>query len=153
MKRSVGPGVKISLDDLYEQYGVKHSIEEGEAFVDWLRNVKLKDVNVWEIKFGDELENEELEAKDKKTKEHRSKSGSNRELDNTPSSFVEEIMKMTVEDVTMMSVRTAREKLPRISDMKLLKYSLHQASQLANKDTLCRMLKKRIQELELTSRT
>ena len=40
MKRAVGPGAKISLDDLYEQYGKKHGLAEGEEFVEWLKSVK-----------------------------------------------------------------------------------------------------------------
>jgi len=57
--------------------------------------------------------------------------------------------KMTVEDVAALSVRKAREVLPQISDIKLLKYSLQEANQLANKDSLCRLLRKRVSELEI----
>jgi len=153
MKRSVGPGAKIPLDDLYEQYGVKHGIDEGKPFIDWLRYVKLKDINVWEIKYGEKEDTVVPGPKESDKSKLKSKTGSDRELDNTPSSFVTDAEKLSVDDVTNMSVRTAREKLPRISDAKLLKYALHQSSQLANKDTLCRMLRKRIQELSLMSKT
>ena len=47
MKRSVGPGHKIALDELFEQYGGKHDLEEGQPFIEWLRQVKLRDNAVW----------------------------------------------------------------------------------------------------------
>jgi hypothetical protein len=151
MKRSVGPGEKIPLKDLYQQYGIKHDLGEGKPFIEWLRYVKLKDINVWEIKY--EEESEDLIApvsseEDEPKKKVEVKKG----FEQTPSTFVRDTDKLTVDEIANFSVRTAREKLPRIIDLKLLKYSLHVASKLANKDTLCRMLKKRVQELELTSR-
>jgi hypothetical protein len=59
---------------------------------------------------------------------------------------------MEVAEVVQMSVRTARTDLKKITDIKLLKYALQEANQLSNKDTLVRMLRKRIQELEITRR-
>jgi len=49
MKRHIHPGQKISLDELYEQYGVSHDIPSGAAFVKWLRTVKLRRRDIWEI--------------------------------------------------------------------------------------------------------
>jgi len=43
MKRSVGPGQKVPLDDLYDQYGKKHGLTKGDEFVKWLRTGKLRD--------------------------------------------------------------------------------------------------------------
>ena len=152
MKRAVGPGERIPLDDLYEQYGLKHEIAEGEDFIEWLRHVKLKDVNTWEIKVASG--SEEVKAEEKVTKPKKESKNESRQLlkkDSPSNDFVKD-SNLKVIDIVQLSVRDAREKLPRLTNVKDLKYSLHEASQLANKDTLCRMLKKRIQELELTSR-
>jgi len=160
MKRSVGPNEKIPLLELYEQYGIKHSIQEGEPFINWLREVKLKDASVWEIKYADDSDDvveatEETESKEKKVKPKKkpTKNESRHMLkkDSPSNAFVADNTG-TVEEITNLSVRDARERLPRLLDIKVLKYSLHQASQLANKDTLCRMLRKRIQELDLISK-
>ena len=155
MKRAVGPGEKIPLDDLYEQYGLKHEINEGEEFIEWLRHVKLKDINTWEIKTdggskGVKAEEKETKPKTKKV-QSRNESRQVLKKDSPSNDFVKDT-KGTVIEIVQMSVRDARDRLPRLTDIKNLKYALHEASQLANKDTLCRMLKKRIQELELTSR-
>ena len=59
---------------------------------------------------------------------------------------------MDVSDITSMSVRTARVELKKITDLKLMKYALSEANNMANKDTLVRMIRKRVQELEITRR-
>lgn len=156
LKRSIAPGEKITLDDLYEQYGIKHDIEQGESFVDWLRQIKLRDSDIWEIKYrGDksttavvkEPPSEEgmlskVEPKPKKSVIEKTKSNQSPFVRTTPQ----------VDDLAKMSVRQARDMLPKFTDQKTLKYALNIASQLSNKDTLCRMLKKRITQLELTRR-
>ena len=58
----------------------------------------------------------------------------------------------TPQELANLSVRQSREVLPKFMDQKTLKYALNIASQLANKDTLCRALRKRIQQLELSRR-
>lgn len=151
MKREVGPGEKISLDSLYEQYGAKYDIKEGKPFVDWLRQVKLKDPLVWEIRFKDtstivpatQSEDRPAEVKDIADTPIETK-----EVKQKP--FVKSNPK--VEDLVNMSVRQAREVLPKFTDQKLLKYALNEASQLAGKDTICQMLRKRITLLELSRR-
>jgi hypothetical protein len=156
LKRSIGPGEKIPLDELYEQYGVKHNIEQGKSFVDWLRQVKLRDSDIWEIKYrgdqsatavendpqSEEVEPEKAEPKPKKAKTEQTKSNQ--------SPFVKSDIQ--AEEIAKMSVRDARAFLPKFTNQKVLKYALNVASQLSNKDTLCRMLRKRITELELTRR-
>ena len=140
MKRSVGPGHEIPLDELFEQYGSKHDLEEGSPFVEWLRNVKLKDRSVWEVVFIDGTE-KDLQAE--KVVEEKQK----RDL------VVPLVKKeMEVAEVVGMSVRKARSDLKKLTDINLLKYALTEANQLANKDTLVRMLRKRISELEITRR-
>ena len=57
-----------------------------------------------------------------------------------------------VDEIVNLSVREAREKLPKMTNLKILKYAFQTANKLANKDTLCRMFRKRISELELTKR-
>ncbi len=51
MKRHIRPGQKVALDELYEQYGVRHNISAGPEFVKWLRTVKLRRRDIWEIMF------------------------------------------------------------------------------------------------------
>ena len=58
--------------------------------------------------------------------------------------------KMAVVDIVEMSVRQARETLPKITDLNLLKYAFQEANQRAGKDSLCRILRKRIKELQIS---
>lgn len=141
MKRSVGPGHKIPLDELYEQYGLKHDLEEGQPFVNWLKTVKLKDSDVWEVvyKKNKKVEEESPEQPIEVPKDNplRSKfTGSN----------VDPV------ELVNMTVREARDNLPKVTDLKTLKYAHQEARQLANKDTLARLMKKRIEELEIARR-
>jgi hypothetical protein len=137
MKRPVAPGNKIPLDELYEQYGKKHDIKEGDDFVAWLKAVKVKDTQVWKIVYGEKLE--------KVTKDVVSDVRIVEE-DKTPT---QTIRKMTVQDVVELSVRKGREVLPKITDLKLLKYAFQEANQLTGKDSLCNVIRKRIKDLEL----
>lgn len=156
MKRSVGPGERIPLIELYEQYGLKHGIEEGKPFIDWLRSVKLKDVNVWEIKYeanADETIEEGTEKEVVRSEKVPTRNESRQILKkDSPSNAFLKDNTGTIDEVVNLSVRAARERLPRLVNIKVLKYSLNQISKLSNKDTLCRMVKRRIQELELTSK-
>lgn len=151
MKRSIAPGEKIPLGSLYEQYGEKHDLAEGEEFVKWLREVKLRNEDKWEIV----LEATEEAVKEPKEEEKLKEEKKPREEVEGPQEVMEEdkrghIKDMTVRDVSTLSVRKAREVLPRIMDLNLLKYALQEANQLAGKDTLCRMLRKRIDELQIS---
>jgi len=139
LKREIGPGKTVSLDELYEQYGEKHDLKKGKPFVEWLKEIKLRDNNVWQIVYNESKE--KVENKDELNS-------------NTVEGLVVPHVKEeeNVDKIANMSVRTAREKLPKMTDLKLLKYALQTANQLANKDTLCRMFRKRISELELTKR-
>jgi len=156
LKRSIAPGEKITLDDLYEQYGIKHDITQGKPFVDWLRQIKLRNSEIWEIKYrGDESatavveepQSEEVEIKKDKPMPRKAIT---EDKQSNQSPFVK--VTPQVNDIATMSVRQARDMLPKFTDQKTLKYALNVASQLAQRDTLCRMLKKRIVELELTRR-
>jgi len=146
LKRSVGPGEKIPLDDLYEQYGIKHEIEKGEPFVVWLRKVKLRNDDIWEIKYRD-VESESISGSEN-TSIQTGKDEATKSKQSTP--FVQS--QLEPEELAGLSVRKARNVIPKLTDQKILKYALNMASQLSNKDTLCRMLRKRIQELELSRR-
>ena len=141
MKRVVGPGVKIPLSELYKQYGEKHEIHEGEPFVEWLREVKLKDRDKWEII----LINEDDVSKDEVIVE---------EIGSSTDTIHDNIAplvakKIEVGEVVELSVRKARELLPKITDLNLLKYALQEASPRAGKDSLCNILRKRIKELQI----
>jgi len=143
MKRNVGPGAKIELDDLYLQYGERHDIPEGKEFVEWLKAVKLRDTTVWEVRFEDENEAAQNETVKEEVEETRPE--------------VRPLVKqdLTIDEITGWSVRRAREELTKIHgnrNMQLLKAALVQANQLAHKDTLCQMLRKKIQDMELTGR-
>jgi len=140
LKRSIGPGQKVSLDDLYDQYGKKHGLEKGDEFIQWLKTIKLKDVEKWSIVL--ETQDRPDDSEDLKSKVVHT------------ITTAEEISpkKMSVQDISAMSVRKAREVLPQISDLNLLKYALQEANQLSGRDSLCRVLRRRIGELETISR-
>jgi hypothetical protein len=141
MKRVIGPGIKISLSELYKQYGEKHGIHDGEPFVQWLREVKLKDRDKWEITLINENDN----LKDENTVEELEA------IANTIHDNVAPMVprKMEVGEIVELSVRKARELLPKITDLNLLKYSLAEANPRAGKDSLCNILRKRIKELQI----
>ena len=140
MKRSIAPGAKIPIKELYEQYGKRHNIEQGEEFVKWLRTVKLPDTNKWNIVLDGQAD---TKVKEEVVNEKPITVNSDRMLDPK---------KITVKEVVLLSVRKAREVVPLISDVKLLRYAYQEARQLADKDSLCRILKKRIAALETFSR-
>jgi hypothetical protein len=145
MKRSIGPLAVISLDELYKQYGKKHGLKEGPEFVNWLKNVKLKDKSFWEV-----VTKEDLDIKKKEVE--KAKEIIEEKIIEKPVKVEEDVKmhpsKMSVEDVVGLSVRRAREVVPEIQDLNLLKYAVREASPRANKDTLCVILRKRITELE-----
>jgi hypothetical protein len=139
MKRAIRPGGEVPLDELYEQYGKKYNMEPDDEFINWLTNVKLKNVNKWKIVFDTNAKSEAVE----KEKEGNKKTSN--------SSVTPMVSKgMQVEDIVNLTVRKAREELPKITDLNLLKYSLQEANQLSNKDSLCRIIRKRIKELQIS---
>lgn len=140
MKRSIGPGKEVPLDELYDEYGKKHDLSEGEEFVNWLRTVKLKDTSRWKIVLKDESDSTGSAEEAKQPEEVD---------DNRPMSASER-RNLQIEEVVGLSVRKAREVVPNITDLKLLKYALQEANQRAGKDSLCRILRKRVKELQLT---
>jgi len=133
MKRTIGPGQKISLSELFEQYGKKHSLSEGEEFVSWLKTVKLKDHNKWSVVLladGETIEADEIAdvpAEDKVKKR---------------------IDDMDPLDIVDLTVRQARDVVPICKNKQLLKMALREANARAHKDSLCNILRKRIRELE-----
>jgi len=135
-KRSVRPGGKIPLKELYDVYGTKHNIKEGKDFVSWLNEVKLKNMSeFWEVSSLSDTIPEDL------TKKEDAKEVA---AEDKP------IKSLTVEDIVLLPVRKAREAIPAIMDSKLLKYALQEARPRANKESLCRILEKRINELQVT---
>lgn len=143
MKRSVRPGGEIPLDELYEQYGVKHSIKPGEPFIQWLRDVKLKNKDDWEIVYEFDEDNTDSKSNSVLTSTEPKETVVNDD-DVTHKSVIK---KLSVDDVALLSVRKAREVLPKVTDVKLLQYALTEAKQLQDKDSLCRLLDRRIKEL------
>jgi hypothetical protein len=140
LKRSVGPGNRITLKDLYEQYGKKHDLKAGNEFVEWLKSIKLKDENVWKIVY---------ESSSKKLKSETKESSAAKKQKTVGVTPPVPTTKMEISDIVALSVRKAREVVPEITDIRLLKYAKQEANQRAGKDSLCNILRKRIQELEL----
>ncbi len=147
MKRAVAPGGQIPLDELYDQYGKKHEIKKGNDFIEWLKNVKLKGNDNWQIV----VDAKKASAKAKETAKDVEEKAKEIELIRIDLEKLD-IKKMEIADVVSLSVRQARDVVPRISDVKLLKYSLQEAHPRAGKDSLCRILRKRINELETIRR-
>lgn len=155
MKRSIGPLSKVPLDELYEQYGEKHDLKSGKQFVNWLDTVKLRDKNRWKIVYKDSAQKEK--KKEDKPEENKQEVNAKAveeegppktkfEIENTP--VTEVTTKMDVEEVVGLPVRKAREIIPKINDVKLLKYAIQEANPRPGKDTLCQILRKRVIELE-----
>lgn len=143
MKKVIGPNGKVPLSELYEQYGKKHEIPEGEPFVQWLKEVKLRDRERWEIVLlGEEAEEEEI-PEEPTPEEPTTDSDDHLPRDKN---------KYSIEDIVGLSVRKAREVVPKISDAKLLNYALQEAFPRAGKDSLCNILRKRIKELQISAR-
>lgn len=149
MKRSVGPGATITLQELYEQYGARHGLDEGEEFIHWLADVKLRDRDRWQIFLDDgkPYGRKEENKINEKVEENKINKES-KESKTTPMVAKE----LTVDDVVELSVRKAREVIPNIRDIKLLKYAESAANQRTGKDSLRRLLMKRISELEVSNR-
>jgi hypothetical protein len=152
MKRTVGPNAKIKLDELYEQYGKKHDLQEGVPFVEWLKNVKLVDSQVWEIVYSEKSKSEKIDKNVAENIELPQGVGEvkSSNASNTVTPFVKS--EKTPADIINMTVREARQELKKITDINLLKYAYNEIRQLSNKDTMIVLLRRRIQELELTRR-
>lgn len=133
-KMSVRPGGVVPLSDLYNLYGKKHNIEEKD-FVKWLKEVKLRgSVDDWLI-----VE----ETLSDVPKEVNNITESKDDSLNVP------INKMSIHDIMGLSVRKAREIIPGVMDVKLLKFALRELKPLPNKESLCRIIDKRIMELNI----
>ncbi|RKZ10809.1 hypothetical protein DRQ25_01500 [Candidatus Fermentibacteria bacterium] len=154
MKRAVGPGQTVPLEELYNQYGKKHDLQDGREFTEWLATVKLQDTTRWEIV----VEEESAEVSEELTSEVGAGPATKKVEAAQPAPQPEVVLEdgesnkptrhFEVADVVGLTVRAARDKVPEISDLNLLKYALQEANQLSGKDTLCQMLRKRILELE-----
>jgi len=154
MKRSVAPGAKIPLDELYEQYGKRHNIKKGRDFVKWLQEVKLRDPNRWQVFTEEDKPQEEVPVV-KEIKEEVQVQGSTVvKTDKSRGENVAPIVPtdMSIDEIVGLSVRAAREVIPKIHDIQLLKYSENVAKQRTGKDSLRRILMKRIQELSISNR-
>lgn len=138
MKRAVKPGGEITLDELYEQYGRKYGMLPDDEFVQWLTDTKLRATNKWKILFSLN-EEEDLGGG---AEEHK--------ISSKAMSVPMVTKNLKVEDIVTLTVRKARIVLPKVMDLNLLKYALNEVNQLSNKDYLCRMLQKRISELQIS---
>ncbi len=141
MKRAIGPGAKVPLTELYDQYGPKHELEKGQEFIEWLKNVKLKGSTNWHVEVTQE-------AEATKVQEEKPAEIEERRIDITKVNPKE----MDIAEVVNLSVRQAREIIPKVVDLKLMKYALSEANPRPGKESLCRILRKRIRELETTRR-
>jgi len=164
MKRAIGPGAQIPLAELYEQYGKKYNIKAGDEFIHWLQEIKLRDRNKWQIvdedgnpyKLGlnkekdniSDLQDDEVQDQVEVISEDNTSVNKSRGENVVPIVPKE----LSIDDIAGLSIKKAKEMLPKITDVVLLKYALSQANQMAGKDSLCRLIRKRIQELEVSSR-
>jgi len=148
MKRAVGPGANILLQDIYDQYGKKHNLRSKKEFIKWLQDVKLRDKDKWQVFETDGKILDEVSENKEKPKEVNVETTKVRGDNVTP--IVEKDIEIS--DIVGLSVRNAREIIPGIMDIQLLKYSEKEAKQLTGKDSLCIILRKRIQELSISSR-
>lgn len=150
MKRSIGPGAKVPLSELFEQYGVKHNLSDGKEFIDWLKDTKLKGKDNWRIVVEeDSITDSNIVPTTESTP--NAKPIVTRNKKPTTDNIAPMIQtKMEVKDVVEMSVRQARDTLPKITDLNLLKYAFQEANQRAGKDSLCRIIRKRIKELQIS---
>ena len=140
-KMSIRPGGEVPLQELYDMYGKKHNIEEKD-FVTWLKNVKLKGkLDQWQIVEQDSDYVAEVVSKTSVEEDTKYET-------NTKGDVV--ARKMTIEDVINLPVRKARELIPTVMDEKLLRYSLQAAKPKPGKESLCRIIEKRLGELRLT---
>jgi len=140
MKRSVRPGGEIPLRELFEQYGKKYNIKPNNDFVEWLHGIKLRNKDKWSIVYDSK----------NKTKLKKEKLVIEEPVVSNVEEEIKPIKQLQVDDVTSLTVRKAREVLPKIMDLNLLKYSLTEARQLSDKDSLCRLLTKRVKELQIS---
>jgi len=156
MKRTVGPGQKIPLDEIYEQYGKRHNLKKGNEFIKWLEEVKLRDRNKWCIFTEDDKPYVEvsLGQESKEDKEVTVQGSNVIKTDKSRGDNVAPVVStdMSIDEVVGLSVRQAREIIPSIQDIQLLKYAENTARQRAGKDSLRRILLKRIQELSISNR-
>ncbi len=148
MKRAVGPGANILLQDIYDQYGKKHNLNSKKEFIKWLTEVKLRDRDKWRI-FAEEAKSvDEVPENEKETNEVKTEPSKTRG-DNVAPIVIKDI---EISDIVGLSVRKAREIIPKILDIQLLTYAEKEAKQLTGKDSLCIILRKRLQELSISSR-
>lgn len=154
MKRNIGPGQQVPLIELYKQYGEKYEIPEGSPFVEWLINVKLKDRSIWDVVYEEPVSGDVVVKEEEPTEEivYPKEKVVNKER--FKEAAIVPLVKKDVDlkDVINMPVRQARADLKKITDLNLLKHALQEVRQLAHKDTLALMIRKRVQELELTRR-
>lgn len=133
-KMSVRPGGTIPLADLYNLYGKRYNIAEKD-FVTWLKDVKLKgSIDDWLI--IEETLTDTLKEIPNVSEEKEK-------------SLTVPINKMTIHDLMDLPVRKAREVVPGIMDIKLLKFALRELKPLPNKESICRIIDKRIMELSI----
>lgn len=157
-KRAVGPGQEITLDELYGQYGEKHSLKEGQEFVDWLKDVKIKNSDRWKIVCEDfnvvKESSTEVEILDKPVEEVVKAKKEQKVRVTKKNEGVTPIVQkeLSPAHIAKMTPRMAKEALPKINDLNMLKYALSEANPLAGSDALCRLIRKRMDELQMTAR-
>jgi hypothetical protein len=159
-KRAVGPGQEITLDELYKQYGDKHNLKEGQEFVDWLKNVKIKNSDRWKIVCEDfnavkesSTEVEVLSESPKNEEVTVAKSEKKVRVTRKNEGVTPIVQKeLTSHHIASMTPRQAKPVLPKINDLNMLKYALSEANPKAGSDELCRLIRKRVDELQMTAR-
>ena len=155
-KQGLGPNCSIKLDALYTIYGVKNGLKEGEDFVQWLRDIKLKNRPDCKLVYDPSktqgkkvVDSKESGVSEVQQEVGETAKASEKTSNNNPPPVIKVKAKEDeVTAITGLTVHKAKAALARISNLQLLKTALQQARQMPNRDTLCRLLDKRILELE-----
>lgn len=155
-KQGVKPGGKIDLNSLYEAYGEKNSLNPGEEFVEWIKNVKLNGRDGWSVVlnnpedyYTENISNKKVEIINKKVEKVEKEVTQTVPTSKKDKKVLKAPKDMDVSDIASLTVKEAKEVLPMINDLNTLKYALKVARPRAHTDTLCAMLDKRIREVQV----
>jgi hypothetical protein len=167
-KMHIAPNQKVPLDDLHASYGVKHGIEEGLEFAEWIRNVKVRDQKTWAVVFEGvnlmvgatpqatpkketgkvEIEGEVLSVGDNPVELPKPKKPRRR-----PETFTQAAIprKEPITDTDILNLPIGpnlKKELEKVKDVKVLRYALNRAKHMPDKAIMMKMLKDRINDLQ-----
>lgn len=141
-KNHLLPGDALDLKEVFSLYLLEGRQKDLTSFKEWLTPF-VSDTNVWEVVFDDESSERKAAAQSEGTTTKK------REASEVFKDVVSSPRKKTytVEDIVGFTVAEAKERLPKIRDRKLLRAAVSVASKRPKKETLCRLLYKRLDEI------